>query len=227
MGDESVTPREPRRIALAEDRWANVRHIAETIAIVAAGLWAFYVFVYQEEIKPAGEPAALEVSISIQRLGRDARHDMLLVSTNYRNAGKTEIDVAADGFDVWGIRYASSPRSRRLAGAATAGIANDIPERSRSLIEASVELREAAIGGDVKRHIILEPNSAVTLAQPIVLAPGAYDALEAYVFAVPVKTSANEKVNVTIDHDKDRGLFLRGHVSQDDNKTDFALIPYR
>ena len=51
MGARTV--KEPRSIRLVEDRWATIRHVVEAVAIVGAALWAFYVFVYQERIKPA------------------------------------------------------------------------------------------------------------------------------------------------------------------------------
>jgi len=226
MGDEEPAAREPRPIQLVEDRWANLRHIVEAVAIVAAGLWAFYIFVYQEDIKPANDPAAVVVSISIHRLGRDAIHDILVVNTDYHNVGKTEIDIAADGFDLWGIRYDSRSRLRGSLGPTKADIFNDIPERSRTLVRASMELRAAAVGGDANRHVIMEPGSTETLTETVVVPRGAYDALEAFVIASPIKTSEKNKVNVAIVH-LGGGLWLRGvgHWNEDDNRTEFALIP--
>jgi hypothetical protein len=226
MSEEKDAPREPRAIQLIEDRWANVRHIAEAIAIIGAGLWAFYVFIYQEDIKPAGDPAALVVSIAIHRMGRDARRDILVVDTTFSNVGKTEIDIAADGFDLWGIRYGVRPVLRRTGNATKADISNDIPERSRTLIRASAELRAAAVGGP-DRHIIMEPGSTQTIAETVVLARGAYDSLEAFVIALPVKTSSKSKVHVSIVRDSSHGLWLHGSGdwNEDDNRTEFALIP--
>ena len=227
MSSEEPSTPKPRSIQLIEDRWANVRHIAEAIAIVAAGLWAFYVFVYQEDIKPAHEPAALVLSISIHRLGRDARHEILLVGIDYRNVGKTEIDIAADGFDLWGIRYASHIRPRALFSKHGADIYNDVPEVSRSLIRASMELRARARNGDPRRHIIIEPGATESVDTTVVLPRGAYDALQALVIAVPAKTSANGKLNITITRPPQVGLWLggSGNWDEDDDRTDFALVP--
>jgi hypothetical protein len=38
--------KEPRAIRLIEERWTVIRHAVEAIAIVLAGLWGLYVFVY-------------------------------------------------------------------------------------------------------------------------------------------------------------------------------------
>ena len=112
MSDEA-----PRKIQIVEDPWATFRHIIEGVAIVAAGLWAFYTFIYQERIKPASEPAALSETISVQRLGRDEKREILGVTFTYRNAGKTEIDIAADAYDIVGIRYGDRAKTfdRRAA----------------------------------------------------------------------------------------------------------------
>jgi hypothetical protein len=42
-----------------------VRDVVEIAAIVAAGLWAFYVFVYENRIKPSFLPPELAVTASI------------------------------------------------------------------------------------------------------------------------------------------------------------------
>jgi hypothetical protein len=98
-----------RSIRLVEDRWATFRHILEVVAIIAAGAWAFYTFCYQEKIKPAGEPASIEETLCITRLGRDAQRDIIDASFGFRNTGKTEIDIAADG---WSLRSTILSRSR-------------------------------------------------------------------------------------------------------------------
>ena len=102
----------PYEVRIVEDRWAAFRHIIEAVAIVCAGMWAFYTFIYQEKIKPASEPAALNVSISVHSLRHDPVRDILGLELVFRNTGKTEIDIAADGYNVWGENYANHPRIR-------------------------------------------------------------------------------------------------------------------
>ncbi|MBV9439216.1 MAG: hypothetical protein JOZ24_04410, partial [Candidatus Eremiobacteraeota bacterium] len=103
---------EPKTIRLVEDRWTVLRHVIEAAAIVTAGLWAFYTFVYQEKLRPAAEPAALTPTISIQRLGRDRKREILDVTIRLANTGRTDLDIAADAWNIWGYRYASSVSKR-------------------------------------------------------------------------------------------------------------------
>jgi hypothetical protein len=226
-GAQPLTQRSPLHVHVVDDRWAAIRQIVETIAIVAAGLWAFYTFVYQERIKPAGEPAALVTSISIHRLGRDARRDILQVSMLYHNVGKTEIDIAADGYSVFGLRYGTRPRKKVSGNPNQMRAEFDIPVLSRTHVQSYMELRGAALAGNPDRHIVMEPDSTETLAYTVVVPRGAYDALIAYDIAWPIKMPVRKKTNVRIVHNPNGSMWLRGDntLDEDDNVTEFALIP--
>jgi hypothetical protein len=219
---------EPRAIRIVEDRWTTVRHGVEALAIVAAGVWAFYTFIYQERIKPANEPAALDLSVSVQRLGRDARREILEVTVHMHNAGKTEIDIAADAYNVWGERFADRERVVSRHGSAQSGYANSLPEVSERAIDAFAELRDAASGGRVGTHIILEPGANEDLGDVFAIRRGEYDLIHAQGIAVPVKTGSRAKVNVRVLRNRNGGFWLSVpdvDVDEDDNDTDFALIP--
>jgi len=227
--DQTDVPK-ARAIRLVEDRWTTVRHVVEAIAIVAAGAWAFYTFIYQEHIKPANEPASLDVSVSIQRLGRDARRDILEATLRLRNSGKTEIDVAADALNVWGDRFADRQRSRKLDAGYGRRDDFDEPRVSRRLLDSFAELRDAAVGGHTGNHIILEAGASYDFGDVIVLPRGAYELLHAQGLAVPVKTSLGRKVRIKISRGDDDGFWLDPDdpdpdIVEDDYDTDFALIP--
>jgi hypothetical protein len=213
-------------IRIIEDRWATFRHIIEAVAIIAAGVWAFYTFVYQEKIKPANEPASLNDSVVMQRLGRDNVRDIIALSAIFHNAGKTEIDIAADGYNVWGSRYGRTPAvaSRHAKTQETYRAGYLIV--SKHLVRTFFELRDAARGGEVGNHIILEPDDTVTLHDVIAVPRGAYDILTARVIAVPLKTpAATGKLPVSLVRQKD-GSFLidvPDDAFEDDNDSSFAL----
>jgi len=225
--DQARDP-EPRAIRIVEDRWTTLRHLVEAVAIVAAGLWAFYTFIYQEDIKPANEPASLDVSVSVQRLGRDSRRDILEAKLHLRNSGKTEIDVAADALNVWGDRFADRQRSTKMDKGYMRR--NDFaePRISRRLLDSFAELRSAAVGGHPGNHIVLEPGVSFEFGDVIALPRGAYELIYAQAIAVPVKTSLGRKVRITISHEDYGGYWLDADdpdAEEDDADTNFALIP--
>ncbi len=201
MSDEpqSRLRSEPYAVRIIEDRWTTFRHIIEAVAILAAGLWAFYIFVYQEKIKPAGQPAALNTGITIRTLGHNARRDILGLRISLHNSGQTEIDIAADGYDIWGERY----------------------------VHGFMELRDMAIGGHAGNHIVLEPGDNETFEDVVTVPHGLYDLFYARVIAVPIKTSQKTKLPIDIVRHSDGSYWLNVHGTndEDDNDAYYAIDP--
>jgi hypothetical protein len=223
-----VPEQKPRTIRLVEDPWTVLRHLVEVMALVAAGAWAFYTFIYTEKIKPAGEPASLDDTISVQRVGNDRTRDILEVAVRLHNDGKTEIEIAADGFNVWGDRYATVARHSTMELQHEESVSNDFPLVSHQLVRSFVELRDAADGGQRGKHVTIEPDGVVTIPYTIVIPRGKYDAIEAQVTAVPVKTPVHPRVNVRVVHHMDGSIMLWSltpGISEDDNSVHFGLLP--
>ncbi|HEX3469268.1 MAG TPA: hypothetical protein VHT05_14405 [Candidatus Elarobacter sp.] len=223
-----MSSRQPRTIRLADDVWATVRHVVEVVAIVAAGLWGFYVFIYQERIKPASEPAALAPSVAVERVGRDARRDVLRISVTLRNTGKTEFDIAADAYNVWGERYGTRQVQTRQEAPNARRVSYLVPRISRTLLSSKSELRDAAVGGLAGFHVVIEPGAQEQFSDVLVVPRGTYDVISAQTIDVPVKMPVRERVRIELRRLADGSVTLVSHtpgVDEDDNDTQFALIP--
>lgn len=219
---------QPRAIRLVEDPWATLRHVVEVLALVAAGVWAFYVFIYQERIKPANEPASLDDTITIQRIGQDRTRDVLDVAIHLHNSGKTEISIAADGFDVWGDRYAKTATRAVFNSSYVHDVTNDDGLVEHKLLKSYIELRKNAAGGPPGKNTTIEPDGVVSIPYTIVIPRGMYDVIDARVTAIPVKTPVRQPVIVQIIHGADGSMVLRSStpgVSEFDNSADFGLLP--
>ena len=222
-----MSTKEPHRIRLTEDPWTTLRHVVEAVAIVAAGIWAFYTFIYQEKIKPAQEPAALTVNISIRGLGHDRYRDYFAMTMRFQNTGKTEVNVVADGYNVWGERYAMRQVVRTSIKGNIRRYNATVPIVSRDLIAAFVELRDGAVGGRKGIHIIVEPGASANLEYVYAVQRGRYDLIEAQGIAVPVKTTQTQKLAVRIDRQPDGSYMLtapKGYY-EDDNAIDYVITP--
>jgi hypothetical protein len=225
--EETVRP-EPRDIRIIEDRWATFRHIVEAIAIVAAGAWAFYVFVYQEKIKPQSQPASLSIDVSMYEISHTARLDIVGIKLEFRNSGQTEIDVAADGFSVWGERFGDRVAERRRELPFYSGFARDLAIESKTVVRSSMELRDMAVGGYPGNHIIMEPADLETLVYTIVIPHDAYDLLYARVIAVPLKTSQVSKIPVGVKRESDGSYWLsfrKGFDGTEDDNDAYFSVP--
>jgi hypothetical protein len=225
--DRIAVAEEPYRVNLTEDPWTTLRHVVEAIAIIAAGIWAFYTFIYQEKIKPASEPAAVAVSVGVRGLGHDRYRDYFALTRRFENTGKTEVDLAADGFNIWGERYARrqvgmmsiKPNIRRFDAT--------IPILSRHVIAAFAELRDASVGGRKGYHIIVEPGASDSLESVYAVERGRYDLIEAQVMVVPIKTSDTKEIAVRIQRESDGSysLYPPKEYYEDDNAIDYVITP--
>ncbi len=224
--EHTALARQPYHVRIAEDPWATLRHIVEAVAIVSAGVWAFYTFIYQEKIKPAEEPAALNVSISVQGFGHDRLRDFFGLKLVFHNTGKTEIDIAADAYNVWGERYGTRATIRRQDTGNVRRYASNLPIVSRRLIAAFVELRDAAVGGRRGTHIEMEPDTTETVSGVFAVPRGTYDLIHAQAIAVPVKLGMKRKIHVSIVSNAigGYGLVPETDFEEDDNTTDYVNI---
>jgi hypothetical protein len=87
---------------------AIIRDIVEVVAILAAGVWAIYTFVYVERIKPARDLPLLVMTGSLHKLGE--RKDFIQFSYDgvIRNEGHTRVYLIADGYSVTGFRLTAN-----------------------------------------------------------------------------------------------------------------------
>ncbi|HEX8806387.1 MAG TPA: hypothetical protein VF741_05535, partial [Candidatus Aquilonibacter sp.] len=74
-------------------RFAIVRDVVEIVAIVLAGIWAIYVFIYTDRIEPFQKPVAPAVDASMQVVG--AKGDLLAVriSESLKNLGPAQLYI--------------------------------------------------------------------------------------------------------------------------------------
>jgi hypothetical protein len=101
---------------MSATRLTIARDIVEIVAIVAAGVWAFYTFVYENQIKPAQSQADVQVEASLDRLGE--RKGLLAVDSRVtiHNVGIADVWVYGVAETVTG----TTVRARTHGDAATA-----------------------------------------------------------------------------------------------------------
>ncbi len=93
----------------AHGHWiAVVRDTVEVVAIIAAGIWAIYTFIYVQQIKPDSEAPSVNMTGTLDRVGE--RDGMIALRYNIaiRNTGTVPVVMVAAGFTVMGERFAAS-----------------------------------------------------------------------------------------------------------------------
>lgn len=81
------------------------RHIVEIVALIAAAIWGFYVFIYQERIKPASITPQLQPSVTVDHSPLDGGREFVKVKIGMTHSGGAPLAIAGMVVNVYGIRY--------------------------------------------------------------------------------------------------------------------------
>lgn len=119
-----------------------VKDVVEVVAIVTAAIWAFYVFVYQEHIRPAHEPSELTITANISPERSIQGLVPVRIHFETKNTGQSTVFVLGGWYSVLGYKVS---RTRPLT-----------PDQYRSAILARYNSEKLA---HVSRFVtISEPN---------------------------------------------------------------------
>lgn len=152
-------------------RAEQIRTAVEIIAIVAAGLWALYTFVYEQRIKPLSEAPSFSVSTPVDQLASRDGIVFLTIHKRLENTGNVPIDLAAEALSVYGERIGKrTQKKNRFESPTRMEVNADVPRRPVALLFSVAKLRSGAVRGN--------PNSSFYL-------PAHSSAEQVYLVAVP------------------------------------------
>jgi hypothetical protein len=163
-----------------KDVISTVRDIVEIAAIVAAGLWALYVFAYEQRIKPASEPPSLILTGSLQVLGTHNGLVRLAMNATILNNGHTDATLIATAFAADGLRYAANAApttDRSIDGLTT--YERDGRVASRTLVYRIVELTRQ-VSSKYSTSFTLSPGQTVPYSSIFVVKSGEFEAIALY-----------------------------------------------
>lgn len=101
-----------------------VRDVVEILAIIAAGIWAFYVFAYENHIKPSLAQPDVNISASMQRLSEHNGLISIRMHVVLHNIGTVHAHFLGLAVNVSGHRVIpSKATTMRLDGKASYGFA--------------------------------------------------------------------------------------------------------
>jgi hypothetical protein len=163
-----------------EDTISTVRDVVEIVAILAAGIWALYVFVYEQRIKPASEPPSLILSGSLHRLGERDGLIRLGMNATVMNNGNTNASLIATSFAADGLRYSANAvpiTDKSIDGVTT--YERDGRVTKRTLVYRIVELTRE-ISPKYSTSFTLTPGQSVPYSAIFVVKSGQFDTITLY-----------------------------------------------
>ena len=149
------------------------RHVIEIVALSAAALWAFYVFVYQEQIKPAHLSPSLEVDSRVSHTPMRGGNELITVELPERNIGSVPLQIDAAIMNVYGVRFGDRMTKRSERGQVS-GDFYDLPVVSATLLVTRLWLY-TSMGGGITSSF--SPGREKAPSVNIAVRSGAYDAV--------------------------------------------------
>ena len=159
---------------------ATIRDIVEVVAIVAAGIWALYVFAYEQRIKPSSEPPELLVTGALHKLGVHNRLVQLAYNVTVRNVGHADVYIIGAAFVADGITYsaAGAPMTYEPAPGLTTYV-RDARVASRTLVYRTMELTRYA-SKQFNGGFDLSPDQQLPYSGIFLVKQNAFDSVELF-----------------------------------------------
>src|SRR4051812_43882744 len=82
----------------------HINTLVQTLAILGAGAWGVYTFIYEARIKPSLEPAAVSVMTHLVKAGERDNHIAIRSTVTRKNVGQAGVRVLGLVYNVIGIR---------------------------------------------------------------------------------------------------------------------------
>ena len=98
-----------RRVAPPHRQIGLARDVVEIAAIILAGIWAIYVFVYTDKIEPYQKPSAPIVDASIAVVGAKGSLLAVQLTQSIRNTAASKLVVRGTSAQISGITVRTSP----------------------------------------------------------------------------------------------------------------------
>ena len=163
------------RVYTTPSRVEHWRHLIEIAAFVIAAVWAFYVFVYQERIKPASEPARVQFSSTTTHEALPNNKELVEISMTLKNTGSSDAALGALLVNAYGVRYPGSSGGEELLTIPNIGVAvvNRGVKGSTPVLLYSHLILWTPLSS--QREAKIPPGQDVSLNETFVVERGKYD----------------------------------------------------
>lgn len=169
------------RRSYSHDRVALIRDVVEICALLAAGIWAIYVFIYTDRIQPFQKPLTLVVTNAVQPIGAKGNLLAVQLQESIRNDGQTDVRLLADAQTLVG-RNLGAPATKPLDLARSSAPLIVISHAALPHADAVVYASAVRYRGTTPRagnyYAAIAPGETWRSQQLIYVPRGRYDSLE-------------------------------------------------
>ena len=153
------------------------RHIIEIAAFIVAAAWAFYTFVYQEQIKPANTRPQGEFRATLSHHMVPSGSEFVSIDIDIHNTGTVPFRLAGFVVNAYGYRYL--PRTSETV---TKSLSGNITSLNRGLAETRPILLQSVYAkfvnfGSVRTPYLVGPGGDSKNNVAFGISRGAYDVI--------------------------------------------------
>lgn len=162
----------------------TVSGTAQTLAIIGAGAWGVYTFVYEAKIAPGLAPPSVSVRSALEKVGEKGGVVAIRSTVTRTNVGQAEVRVLGLVYNVIGVRtrFVQAPAAARafaedLSGSSSVADAKyyDRPERGEVILRTGVLFEGATPLPSSPSS--LNPGEAVSRDLIFYADPGRFDSI--------------------------------------------------
>ena len=156
---------------------AHWRHLVEIVALIGAAIWAFYVFIYQEKIKPAGEPPRLQTGTEVTHHPLRGGKELITLTVELKNTGSNDIAMGALLVNAYGLRYrpGSVEWEETLPANSVTTFTHGLKSEKRVLLFS--QLQQWKPTGGARRPLPIPVGEENPLVKNFVIEQGAFDSI--------------------------------------------------
>lgn len=173
MSDSGVPQRHVFTHPSKVEHW---RHVSEIAALGIAALWALYVFVYQEEIKPARESPEVFSVWNVDHQPLPSGAELVRADFVSKNVGTQTLYVAGAIVSVYGVRFGTTPREWGVPLKNGFGVFNrSLPETSSTLLYSYVHTFPPFHGTAAAEAYDVQPQAEINRKYSFAIPAHTYD----------------------------------------------------
>lgn len=168
-------PRPHRPLRIEQSPLERARLWIEILALMAAGCWAIYTFLYETKIAPLFLPPHEVVTLDVHRIAELPSSYVERCSVTIRNDSYVDIDAAGLAESV---RAATAADFSHLSSLETPSEVDYryLPRQAWKVVQSSGILLDGSVSGQHERHLLLRPNDSFVL-QYVAVVPRSYSVL--------------------------------------------------
>lgn len=103
------------KIEMRQASFEKFKASVEVVAIVLAGVWGFYQFIYEDKIKPFSETPSLTITLKLEKLGTRGPWQAIRGTETVLNDSKIRVSILARTINIYGIDVVAKPKNDSFA----------------------------------------------------------------------------------------------------------------